>query len=315
MFAVIGEALLDMVQPSAGHTFVAKPGGGPLNIAVGLQRLGHETHFLARFSSGSLGGLVREHAEANGLNLDASVWTDQPTTLAFATLDAAGKASYDFYVDGTADWGWRDADLAALPPRARAAHTGSVAAFLSPGSDTLVRAWERERAAGRLLLSFDPNVRPALVGARESAVALAERFVAASHVVKASDEDLAWLYPEADPAEALRRWASLGPAAAVMTQGPDGCRAVTAAGDDVVVAGVAVDVVDTIGAGDAFESGLLSAIADADALDPGRVRELGPASWEQVLARAVVVSALTCGREGADPPTRAEYDAALRASD
>lgn len=310
VFVVIGEALLDMVQPAPGDTFVAKAGGGPLNIAVGLRRLGHPTHMMARFSSGSLGALVRDHAERNGLDLGASVTTDDPTTLAFATLDEHGHASYDFYVDGTADWGWTVDELSALPADARVVHTGSVAAALSPGADALLALWSRLRDETTVVLSFDPNVRPALVGPRPQAVARAEAFVAASHVVKASDEDLGWLYPEEPLRDVLRRWARLGPELVVMTRGADGCLAETRSGLSAELPGERVEVVDTIGAGDSFESGLLSALADGGLLDSEMLGRISSSQLEAVLRRAVTVAAVTCGRAGADPPTRDEYEAA-----
>jgi fructokinase len=309
VFVVIGEALIDMVQPEPGDTFVAKVGGGPLNIAVGLQRLGHPTHMMARFSTGSLGGLVRSHAESNGLDLSASVTTTDPTTLAFATLDAHGHASYDFYVDGTADWGWTADELAQLPAGARAVHTGSVAAAISPGADALLALWQRLHADGRVVLSFDPNIRPALVGERSAAVARAEAFVAVSHVVKASDEDLGWLYPDDALADVLRRWARMGPDLVVMTRGAQGCIAETRSGLSAQRSGVVVDVVDTIGAGDSFESGLLSGLADANLVYPTSLAQLSRPQLDSVLQRAAAVSAITCGRAGADPPSRAEYEA------
>lgn len=311
MFTVVGEALIDMVQPEPGGPFVAIPSGGPLNIAIGLQRLNGPTQMMARFSAGALGRMVREHAERNDLGLAYSVVADDLTTLAFASLDARGDASYEFYVDGTADWGWTDGELAAFPPETRAIHTGSLAAFIAPGADAILAAWERERQAGAALLSFDPNIRPGLVGDREAAVERVERFVRASHVVKASDQDIAWLYPELEPVESLERWSTLGPAVAVMTRGADGCIARLRDDDGVEIPGVRVDVVDTIGAGDAFESGLLSGIADAGFLGADRVYELRAATMRAVLDRAVMVSAMTCQRVGADPPTIAEYDAAM----
>jgi fructokinase len=310
VFAVVGEALLDMVQPVPGGSYTAIPGGGPLNIAIGLQRLDCPTEMLARFSTGAMGRLVREHAERNALGLGHSAWTDDLTTLAFASLDAGGRASYDFYVHGTADWGWTPDELASLPPTAKALHAGSIAAFLQPGADVILDVCERERAAGARVVSFDPNVRPALVGERADAVRRVERFVAAAHVVKASDEDLAWLYPHTDSIDALERWASLGPALVVMTRGSEGCLAYLANGDAVAVPGRRVEVVDTIGAGDAFEAGLLSGLADAGYLDPARIRDLDVATVRTVLGRAVLTSALTCQRVGADPPTSAELEAA-----
>jgi fructokinase len=141
-------------------------------------------------------------------------------------------------------------------------------------------------------------------------VARAERYVAAAHVVKASDEDIGWLYPDRAPAEVLRAWTELGPTLVVMTRGPDGCVARTVSGDEVELPGRPVAVVDTIGAGDAFQSGLLSGLLDAGLATPHSIDTLTRETLHDVLDRAVRVSALTCGRAGADPPTRAELDAA-----
>jgi len=310
VFTLIGEALLDMVQPEPDGAFHARPGGGPLNIAVGLRRLGHPTAMMARLSSGGLGGIVRRHAEDNNLDLTSSVATEDQTTLAFATLDREGRASYDFYVHSTADWGWTDAELSAIPPTTRVLHTGSVAAALQPGADAVLRLFQRLYADDEILLSYDPNVRPSLAGDRDGAVARAERFVAVSHVVKASDEDLAWLYPGQAWEDVLAHWLALGPEMVVMTRGPEGCVALRRGREPLVAAGRTVEVVDTIGAGDAFESGLLSGLADAGCADPGRVAKAGAEALQAAVERAVAVSAITCTRAGADPPTRTEYEAA-----
>jgi fructokinase len=312
VFAVIGEALIDMVQPEPGLMFEAQPGGGPLNIAVGLRRLGHDTAFLGRVSTRALGDLVRDHIEGNGLDLRTCVSTDDQTTLAFAALDEEGKASYDFYVQQTADWGWTDEELAAVPSSCRAVHTGSLAAFLSPGADAIERLWEQRRAGGELLLSFDPNIRPALVGPRPTAVSRVERLVASSHVVKASDDDVAWLYPDRPFEQVLDHWATLGPELVVVTLGSSGCLARRPGEAPLRAAGRAVDVADTIGAGDAFASGLLSGLADRGGLAPGHVAALSDAEVTGVLERAVLVSSMTCRRSGADPPSREEYEQEVR---
>ncbi len=314
MFTVIGEALLDMVQPAPGATYEALPGGGPLNIAVGLHRLGHPTAMMARISSGALGERVRRYALDMDLDLSPSVTTDQHTTLAFASIDDAGRATYDFYTQDTADWSWTADELAALPPATRALHTGSLVTALPPGADRIVGWWKELAERGQVLLSFDPNIRPALAGPREEAVRRVESLVALSHVVKASDEDLGWLYPDADVEDAARRWAQLGPVLVVLTRGPDGCLGLTPSGIEVELPGHRVDVVDTIGAGDAFESGLLSGLADRERLSPSAIAELSAEDVSDVLARALLVSALTCERAGADPPTRAEYDDKARSA-
>jgi fructokinase len=306
VFAVVGEALVDLVQAEPGGPYTARPGGGPLNIAVGLRRLGHPTALMARFSTGALGGLVRRHALECGLDLSGSVTTELPATLALASVDGGGSAAYEFYVEGTADWAWTAAELAALPSDATVVHTGSLAGFVEPGAARLLDWWEGLRAQGERLLSYDPNVRAGLVGDRSAAVTQVERFVAAANVVKASDEDLRLLYPSADPLEVLTGWSQQGPRLVVLTRGSEGCLAVQPGRSPVAVPGVAVPVVDTIGAGDAFCAGLLSALADAEATTPASLASLAPSAVVTALQRAVTVSALTCTRAGADPPSRSE---------
>ncbi len=307
MCAVIGEALVDMVQVEPDGPYVAHPGGSPLNTAVGLQRLGHRTHLLARLSSRPLGESVWRHAVENGLDLTASVRSDGPATLAFVTLDDECQASYDFYVEGAVDWGWTDAELSRLPGAAAVVHTGSLAALLAPGAAALERLFARLHDEGGRLLSFDPNVRPAVAGDRAAAVVRVERFVASSDAVKVSSEDLSWLYPDDDPDGVLERWLALGPALVVMTAGSDGCKALTARGDELEVSGHQIAVTDTIGAGDAFASGLLSGLLDAGVVTPAALSLISADVATAVLRRATLVAALTCQRSGADPPTRKRY--------
>ncbi|MBA2773929.1 MAG: carbohydrate kinase, partial [Nocardioidaceae bacterium] len=268
MTTVIGEVLLDMLQVEQGGAYVAHPGGGPLNVAVGLQRLGHGTSLMARLSTSPLGETVRRYADGNGLDLTACVDTDENLTLAFATVDVEKNTSYDFYVEGTADWAWSDEELSRLPAATRMLHTGSLATMLAPGAAALARLFTRLRAEGRVLLSFDPNIRPALAGGRADAVSKVEAFVACAHVVKASAEDVSWLYPHDEPDAVMNRWLALGPSIVVVTAGADGCRAVISGGETVAVGGESVAVVDTIGAGDAFQSGLLSGLLAGGLANP-----------------------------------------------
>lgn len=306
MFTVIGEALIDLVQAEPGGAYVARPGGGPLNVAVALRRLGHQTELMARLSDGSLGDVVRRHAEHNQLGLSASVSSPAQATLALATLDPAGQASYDFYVNGTADWGWTNEELAGIPASTRVLHTGSLAAAIEPGAGAVLGRVEGLYAAGGVLVSYDPNVRPTLAGDRVEAVARVERFVAAAHVVKASDDDIGWLYPEAAAVDVLTHWLGLGAELVVMTRGAAGWMAVRGTSPPVEAAAPTVRVVDTIGAGDAFMAGLLSGLADGGCVAPGSVDAMPERVLTSVLHRSGLVSALTCGRAGADPPTREE---------
>lgn len=305
MFVIVGEALLDMVQAVPGGPFVARPGGGPMNVAVGLRRLGHDTALMSRLSAGPLGAIIMAHIARNNLRMDWCVTTNDQTTLAFASLDDQHRAAYEFYVNGTADWGWTTEDLL-FPPQAQVLHTGSLSACLLPSADVLLSKWKERRSTGEQLLSYDPNVRPALVADRSHTVRTVEAFVATSHLVKLSEEDLDWLYPDDDIDHALHRLAASGPELVVLTRGPAGCRALRSSGRFLDRPGINVNVVDTIGAGDAFQSGLLSAAADLGALTPGAIKRLSDDDMIVMLDRAVTVSALTCQRAGADPPHRKE---------
>lgn len=308
MITVCGETVADLVLSPDG-SLRAHPGGSPANVAVALARLGEPVALLARLGADVFGRRMRAHLEASGIATDHLVDAAEPSTLAVATVDADARASYDFWTAGAADWQWSDADLADHPtPGTTAFHTGSLASWTAPGDAALLRLFARERTAGRVTLTYDPNVRPSLVGNRDRVVSTVERFVALADVVKASDEDLALLHPGVDPVDAARGWLRLGARLVVVTRGPRGATAVRGA-DVVDRAAPQVDVVDTVGAGDAFTAGLLHALAGAARLgtDPGR--RLAEASADELghcLTVATTAAALTCQRAGCNPPTAAE---------
>ncbi|HEU0214005.1 MAG TPA: carbohydrate kinase [Jiangellaceae bacterium] len=312
MIVVAGEALVDLVAEDDGR-FRAVPGGSPANVAVGLARLGRPTHMLARLGAGRFGGIIREHLAHNGVGLDLAVESSQPTTLAVVSLDANGRAAYDFYVEGTADWGWTPAELPeALPAGTLALCTGSLAVALEPGATAMTDLMRRTGAAG-VSVVLDPNLRPALLGERAAARRRLEAQVALADVVKVSDEDLGWVAPEHSPADTAARWLDLGPAMVVVTQGAAGAFAVTLGGARAVVPAYPVDVLDTVGAGDAFTAGLVDALGGHDLLGGAaraRLGRCGDATLHDVVERATLVAALTCARRGADPPTAAEVAAA-----
>lgn len=312
---VAGEALVDLVADPDGR-YRAIPGGSPANVAVGLARLGAPTHLLARLGAGAFGRVVRDHVEGNGVLLDTAVHTGEPTTLAVVTLDDDGRAVYDFYADGTADWGWTEAELPArLPPDALALVTGSIAAAREPGATALLGLVRRVRNDGGASVVLDPNLRPDLLGSRGDVLARWNELIGLADVVKVSDEDLAWLVPGADPTAVAADWAGRGPALVVATLGAQGAHAVTTRGTTVRVSARQVDVVDTVGAGDAFTSGLVDSLRLAGLLGRHRRDRLDAVSADEVrelLTRAAHMAALTCSRPGADPPTAAEL-ASVRA--
>ncbi|TWJ22127.1 carbohydrate kinase family protein [Micromonospora endolithica] len=300
---MLGEAVVDLAPAGRDGLFAAHPGGSPLNVAVGLARLGRRTAMLARFSRTALGRRLRDHAATNGVDLDAAVYDDRPATLAVVSVGDTGAADYDFHLDGTADWHWTPEELATLPAGTRVLHTGSLAALLPPGADLVADLLAREYAAGRVLVSLDPNVRPAMladpVAARRRLLALARH----AHLVKASDEDLAWLFPGEPVPTAARRLGEEGVRLVVVTRGAAGSYARTATVEAHHPAR-RVTVVDTVGAGDAFTAGLLDALASAGAVTPGALDGLTAGQLTAVLDRATTVAALTCTRAGADPPHR-----------
>lgn len=304
---VLGEALIDVVERAGATT--EHVGGSCLNAACGLARLGHPTALACWIGADEHGRLVADHLSAAGVALVPGSDAAPRTPVARATLDAAGAATYTF-------------DLASdLPAPAGLdtychLHTGSLAAAIEPGTAKIaaVLAERREHAT----VSFDPNVRPALAGPRDEARAQVERFVALADVVKASDEDLAWLYPGVSDTDAARAWLRLGPALVVVTRGASGAVALLAgegagAGESPgghVVPARASTVVDTVGAGDSFLTGLVSGLLDAGLLGSAAARErLRAATWAEIepaLNRAAATASSTVAHAGAYAPTRAE---------
>ncbi len=304
VIAVIGEALIDFV-PAGPGLFAAAPGGSPANVAVGLARLGAPARMLARLADDPLGRIVRAHLEANGVDLAHAARAAEPTSLAIVALGPDGGPAYDFRVAGTADWQWRDAELAgALEGGVAALHTGSLAATTQPGADAIARLIARARP--QATISYDPNCRPLLMGEPEQVRGRIEALVAQADVVKVSSEDLAWLLPGRAPEQVLEDWQALGPALVVVTLGPDGAVARGHAAGLLRRPGRRVAVVDTVGAGDSFMSALLAGLRARGLLGAARRDALAAADAATLAAaldQAVLASAITCSRRGANPPT------------
>jgi fructokinase len=300
---VVGEALVDLA-PRDG-LLLPLPGGSPYNVAVGLGRLGTSASFLGPRSSDGFGQLLTAPLAAAGVSLDLSTLTDAPTTLAVVHLDADARASYGFYLEGTSAAALRQEDLPDLGD-ATAIHLslGAVTLDTRPAGAAFSALLARE--SGQRTITLDPNVRPSVI---DDLAAYAQRLaavVARCDLVKVSDEDLALLYPDESALDVARRWVASGPAVVVVTRGPDGALGLLDGGDEVDVAGEEVDVVDTVGAGDAFTSGLLDALARQGSLERAALRTIGRDALRSTIEAAVHVAAVTCTRPGADPPTRQE---------
>lgn len=291
---ITGEALTDIVVDADGGRR-EHPGGSPLNVAVALSRLGHDAHLLTAIGDDARGDAIRAHLDESGVQLTPASVRPGRTSTAEAVLDAHGAATYTF------DLTW-DPDTAELPETPDAVHTSSIAAVLEPGATTLSALLRSAR--GSSTISYDPNARPTLMGAPEDVRARIEENIALSDVVKASDEDVAWLYGTEDVEDVAASWRDLGPSLTVLTRGGDGAVAFSASGR-VQVAPVQVEVVDTVGAGDTFSAGILDALAAKGLLGADRREMLAAIPSDDlatVLRRAAALSAITVSRAGANPP-------------
>jgi len=302
---VIGEALIDLVPGDAPLAYSATPGGSPYNVAIGLARLGQDTTLMARLGDNAFGHILRERALAEGIDLDAAPHASEPTTLAVVSLDDQGTPSYDFYFDGTADWQWTAEETRHVPDSTAVLHFGSIASWTSPGAARVIELGRRMRDRGDVLVSYDPNIRPSLLGDHDQAQRMVERGLRVAHVAKASAEDIAWLYPGQSPEEVARLWFQLGVTVAVITDGSNGASVFTASGPLHRPAPV-VKVVDTVGAGDSFMAGLLASLVERQWHAPDRLAACTAAELSAVLDDAIAVSAITCERAGANPPRLAE---------
>ncbi|MFF5503473.1 carbohydrate kinase [Streptomyces roseolus] len=298
-FLVIGECVADVVR-EPGAADVVHPGGSPANVAYGLARLGRATTLLTQLADDSAGRLIAGHLTGAGVRL-ALGGAPARTPSAVVSLDGSGRATYAFDIA----WTLSAEEPPATPEPVRHVHLGSIAAVTDPGAATVLALTERLRATATV--SYDPNVRPALMGERAAAVARVERCVALADVVKASDEDLAWLHPGEPPEAVAARWLALGPSVVLVTRGGEGALAVTRR-HTVTAGATPVSVVDTVGAGDSFMSAVLDALADRDR---AALAALGAGDLAGLLARAAAAAAVTVSRAGARPPDRAELDAAL----
>lgn len=306
MFMVCGEALMDVFMESHTPTGIkldARIGGSPMNVAIGLARLGRHASFVGALSKGFLGDRLALALEQEGVGLAHVVRVDAPTTLGLVGLDATGSASYAFYGQGCAD---RLLDIANLPKSGsdvEALHFGSYSMVVEPVASSHRKLVERER--NDCVISYDPNVRlnvePNLARWSEALDWMARRV----HLLKISSEDLDLLKPGITAIEAAREWLAAGVSLVVVTNGSRGAEGFTAR-DAVGVRAQAVEVVDTVGAGDTFQAALLCWLSEQELLSPRAMSELTAPQVKRALEFAARAAAITCSRRGADLPRRME---------
>ncbi len=291
---VCGEALVDILEGGA------VVGGGPANTAKALARLGRRVEFIGGLSPDHYGEQITEELRSDCVSTEFSLKSKKPTATAKVTLDDKGGATYVFTIDDTASFDFKDTwlpDPSRFKPRAL--HIGSLAAIVEPGATALYE-WATTVAEFAPVV-FDPNVRTSYLADRERYVESVERWISISSVVKASEDDIAWLYPDLHPVSVAKNWIQNGVHIVVITRGPKGLIAVTP--EEIVdVPGSKVDVVDTVGAGDTVGAVIVDAI-----LEYG-LENLRGESLRDAMVCAVRAAAITCSRTGAQPPTKFELE-------
>ncbi|MGJ9402862.1 PfkB family carbohydrate kinase [Arthrobacter sp. KK5.5] len=290
---VVGEALIDVVRTEDGVT--ERPGGSPANVAYGLARLGVATGFLTSIGTDDRGLAISSHLTGAGVQILPGSRYAAATSTATATLAPDGSATYSF------DVVWQLAPFApAHPPKLL--HTGSIASFLAPGAAGVKAVLQH--CAGVSTVTYDPNIRPELLGSHHEARTIFEDLVPLTDVVKLSDEDAAWLYPRSSTEEVARHILGLGTDLAVVTCGSNGSFLLTA-DTDASVPAVEYGVADTIGAGDSYTAALILGLLNREG------EGLPAPLLHQIAHTASMAAAITVARPGADLPSSAEVRAHL----
>jgi fructokinase len=306
MILSCGEALIDMlprISTGGEACFAPYAGGAVFNTAIALGRLGAPSAFFSGVSNDMLGEILAETLAASQVDTRFLARSDRPTTVAFVKL-VNGQATYAFYDEATAGRMLAVADLPDLPPEVQALFFGGISLVNDPAASTYAALQARE--AGARVTMIDPNIRPGFIAGREAEYrARIDRMLALADLVKLSDEDLHWLAGPGDLTALARAILARGPKAVFITEGAKGARAVTAT-QDIFVPSQRVTVVDTVGAGDTFNAGVLAALFQAGALTKARVAALTGPELTAALDLGTRAAAVTVSRAGANPPWAAE---------
>lgn len=303
----IGEALVDVVirgDESSEHV-----GGSLLNVAAGLAQLGYPAEIACWVAHDARGEMIIKNAAERGVTLAPGSDGAERTMVAYAHLDEEGRASYEF------DLSWDVPEIPCFEQYSHL-HVGSLAATVEPGGTKLLQAVKKMAVHGTV--SYDPNARPAIMGSPDQVLGRIEELIALSDVVKASDEDISWLYPNVPVENVIRRWATMGPGLVVATRGPWGAYAVLSNDRDMLVIDpLNVPLADTVGAGDSFMAGMISGLLEGGLVGSEQAKSrLRQARWPEIqtaLHRATITSGLTVSRPGAYAPNTAEVNRVITA--
>ncbi|MFG6584714.1 carbohydrate kinase [Sulfitobacter sp. 1A12779] len=303
MILCCGEALIDMIPTptKAGPDgFVPHAGGAVFNTAIALGRLGAQVGMLSGLSSDMFGRQLVDGLKASHVDVSHVVLSDRPTTLAFVRL-VGGHATYDFYDENSAGRMVTPEDMPALSSEVSALYFGGISLACEPGADAYAELLARN-AEGRAVM-IDPNIRPGFIKDIERYRQRLDRMLALSDIVKVSDEDLNWINPAPlslrdKVAELLKK----GPSVVILTRGGEGATGYLANGEEVQVPAVKAEIVDTVGAGDTFNAGVLAKMSELGQLHKYALGTLAPEVLSEALAYGARVAAVTVSRAGANPP-------------
>ena len=305
-----GEMLIDFIPTEARDgALVYRPavGGSPGNVALTIARLEVPAGFVGGLSTDFFGEQIASTLAANGVAMDYVSRLDRPTMLAFVDL-AGEEPRYAFYDYESAPRNWRLEDMPPIADDVKALHFGSLSLIRLPAANAFAELARRE--AGRRIISFDPNIRAGLVEDEADYRARLNEILHLADVIKLSGADLAWIAPGKDIAELAPKWLAAEARIVLFTRGGEGATIFARSGS-VSRPAFKVNVVDTVGAGDASMGGLLAAVHDRDALSRERLEQLDDTSLSDILDFSLAVAAITCSRIGADPPRRSELKTLL----
>jgi fructokinase len=306
MFVVCGEALFDLFlagEDERGLDMRAVPGGSPFNLAIGLARLGERVAFLGGISTDFLGDRLLRVLERENVETGLVARRSAPTTLSLVGRDPHGQPAYAFLGENAADRALTATQLPVLPDAVKAIAVGSYALVVEP-IGSFIRALVARESPHRLIccdLNVRPSIEPDPARWRDWLGAMLPHL----HLLKMSDEDFGWLFPDADEADLTTQWLASGPSLVAITRGGKGASLMTRTAR-IDVPAVPVVLVDTVGAGDTFQAALLAGLARRQALTPAALSGLSAADLAAIGALAVTAAAITCGRRGADLPRAAE---------
>ncbi len=305
--AILGEAVIDF-KAIGPLNFQGYPGGSPYNVSIAVARLGQPVTFMGQLSSDLLGVPLRSNLQENGVDTRYLLESSAPTTVAFVE-ERNGQANFQFINGGAADTLYDPQPRPNLPQSIRFVQFGSISLLYEPTATSIIEIVTAHRE--RALIVLDPNCRPALTPDKATYRQKLEHYIRLAHILKISDQDLAWLEPGVPHVELANQWLTRGPLAVIVTGGEKGATLYRANMEPLHLPAPPVTVIDTVGAGDTFTGSLMVALLEqqCDTLD--ELSHLSTAKWQSVLQFAIVAAALNCTKAGCNPPSRSELAAFL----